>query len=355
MNFVKRIRNLQNYIREKDLDLLIIEDPISLLYLTGLSLTSAKLFIGTLNSKLFVDGRYIQAALESNTIDVGLINEKALYEFICQNEIKKAAFDADVVTYHNYERLKVFFEKIKCINVSDIQITALYNPLRDFRVIKDSDEIFIMKKSAELTWRGFEHISLILKEGITEMEVAFEFENFVKKHGADSLAFNPIICFGKNSAKPHHVPSNNKLSLNDIVLIDIGVSVQNYKSDMTRVLFFGKPDPVLDKMYSITKRAQAAALSLCRPGSKLKDLDLAARKVLQEENYEKEFLHSLGHGVGLEIHEFPRIRFDNEDKDVYLKAGMIITIEPGIYVQDLGGVRYEDTILITNDGYENFF
>jgi Xaa-Pro aminopeptidase len=120
-------------------------------------------------------------------------------------------------------------------------------------------------------------------------------------------------------------------------------------------MFFGRPDPIFEKIYSVVQRAQTKALSLCKPNTKLKDLDLAVKEVLREENYEKEYIHSLGHGVGLEIHEFPRIKFDSEDKDVVLRAGMVITIEPGIYIPNVGGVRYEDMILITNDGYENFY
>jgi len=355
MNYLKRIKNIQNYLDQKKLDLLILDDPISLLYLTGLHLSYGKIFIAKDKAKLFVDGRYIQAAKENSDLEVGLIGEKALVDFIVQNQIRNIAFDSDIVTYHSFEKLNLFLQKIKSNYSLDIQLIPQLSPLKDFRLIKDLDEIAILKRAAALNWRGFEHICLFLKEGVTEKELALEFEMFTRKNGAEALSFDPIVSFGKNSAMPHYVPGDTKLKLNDIVLMDIGVSIDHYHSDMTRVIFFGTANSELEKMYSITKRAQANALALCKPGTKLKDLDLAAREIFVQESCEKDYLHSLGHGIGLEIHEYPRIKFDAEDKDVILKPGMVITIEPGLYVPDIGGVRYEDTILITNDGYDNFY
>lgn len=355
MNYSKRLKNVQNYVLEKNIDLLILDDSISLMYLTSLQLSSGKLFITKDKSKLFVDGRYFEAAKEKSNLDVELISEKSLLYFIVENKLKNIGFDSSKLSFNGFEKLKTFLEKIKKNNNLDIKTIPLCNPLKEFRAIKDVDEILLLKKAANLNWRGFEHVCLLLKQKITEKEIAFEYEMFVKKNGADKLSFDPIVAFGKNSAMPHYKTSTKKLELNDLVLMDIGVEIQNYQSDMTRVIFFGAPDPKLEKIYSVTKKAHSAALSCCKPGVKLKDLDLAARKVLKEERFENFFIHSLGHGVGLEIHEFPRIKFDGEDKDVILKPGMIITIEPGIYLPNVGGVRYEDTILITQSGYENFY
>lgn len=355
MNFSKRIKNLQNYLDDKDIDLIIIEDPISLFYLTGLHLSYGKLFVSSDLSKLFVDGRYLQAAKENSNLDIEMVNEKNLSDFILQNKCKNIGFDSSKITYFGYEKLTSFIQKIMTKTDYEITLVPVLNPIKDLRLIKDFQEIAIMKRAAHLNWKGFEHVCLLLKEGITEKEIALEYEIFVRKNGGDSLSFSPIVCFGKNSAMPHHIPTNAKLKMNDIVLIDVGVCIDNYHSDMTRVVFFGNADPVLEKMYSITKKAQAKAFQLCKPGTRLKDLDLAVREVFNEEDYEKNFMHSLGHGVGLEIHEFPKIKFDLEEKDFMLQPGMIITIEPGLYVPDLGGVRYEDTILITQTGYENFY
>ncbi|NGX34534.1 MAG: Aminopeptidase YpdF [Candidatus Anoxychlamydiales bacterium] len=355
MNYSKRLKNIQNYLLEKNIDLLILDDSISLIYLTGLELSYGKLFITKDESKLFVDGRYFEIAKENSSLDVQLISEKALLDFIVKNKPKNIAFDSSKLSFNSFEKLKTFLDKIKTNYNLDIKIVPLFNPLKEFRAIKDVDEILLLKKAANLNWRGFEHVCLLLKQGVTEKEIAFEYEMFVKKNGGNRLSFDSIIAFGKNSAKPHHKTSTEKLELNDIVLMDIGTEMQNYHSDMTRVIFFGAPTPELEKIYSVTKKAHFAALSLCKPGTKLKELDLAARKVMRDENFEEFFIHSLGHGVGLDIHEFPRIKFDAEDKDVVLKPGMVITIEPGIYLPNVGGARYEDTILITQSGYENFY
>lgn len=355
MNYSKRLKNVQNYILNKDIDLLILDDNISLIYLTGLDISYGKLFITKDKLKLFVDGRYLQRAEKNSFLDIELIGEKALLDFIVKNRLKKIAFDSAKVSFHSFEKLKRFLNKIKAKYYLDFKIIPLCDPLKEFRVIKDADEILLLKKAANLNWRGFEHVCLFLKQAVSEKEIAFEYEMFVKKNGADNLSFDPIVAFGENSAMPHHKTSTKRLKLNDVVLMDLGVEIQNYHSDMTRVIFFGKPDPKLEKMYCITKKAQIAALSICKPGVKLKDLDLAARQVMKEQNFEKQFLHSLGHGIGLDVHEFPKIKFDSEDKDVILRPGMLITIEPGIYLPNIGGCRYEDTILITQDGYENLY
>jgi Xaa-Pro aminopeptidase len=169
------------------------------------------------------------------------------------------------------------------------------------------------------------------------------------------MAFEPIIAFGANSALPHHRASETKLKAGDVILIDIGVVLNNYRSDMTRVILPKKPSAFVKQIYTIVREAQQAALDLCKPGVPLKALDLATREVMRKADVETHFVHSLGHGVGLDIHEYPRIKFDGEDKEVILKPGMVITIEPGLYFPKQFGVRYEDTIAITKTGYENFY
>jgi Xaa-Pro aminopeptidase len=145
------------------------------------------------------------------------------------------------------------------------------------------------------------------------------------------------------------------LKKGDLVLIDIGVTVDHYRSDMTRVVFYQEADPELERLYQINKEAQGAALQECRPGTRLGALDRAARAVMQTHGVEPLFVHSLGHGIGLETHEYPRLKWDNEDKDLVLEPGMVFTVEPGLYIPEKGGVRYEDTIRITEDGYVNFY
>jgi Xaa-Pro aminopeptidase len=212
-----------------------------------------------------------------------------------------------------------------------------------------------MRNSANLLWRGFEFIQSSLKVGVTEKEISKKFEIFCLEQGGEGLSFEPIIAFGASSAMPHYRSQNVPLTADRIVLVDIGVKLDGYHSDMTRCLFFGKEDPYLSRLYEITQKAQRSALAECRPGQTVKQIDLAARHVYKKEGVEELFVHSLGHGIGLEVHEYPRIKFDTEDKDLVLEEGMVFTVEPGLYVPGVGGVRYEDTIVITSDGYENFY
>ena len=227
---------------------------------------------------------------------------------------------------------------------------------KTLRLIKDAGEIEKMKQSAHLAWKGYEWILSALKVGVTEKEIAKGFEIFCLQSGADCLSFDPIIAFGSNGAMPHYHPQDIPLTKEDPVLIDIGVVLDYYHSDMTRVFFpASQKTGKIHHFYTLIQKAQKKALSLCRPGVKLGTLDAAVREVFRAEDVESLYVHSLGHGIGLQTHEFPRIKHDNEDKDLVLEPGMVFTVEPGLYLPGTGGVRYEDTIVITAHGYENFY
>ncbi|MCH9703190.1 MAG: M24 family metallopeptidase, partial [Chlamydiae bacterium] len=180
-----------------------------------------------------------------------------------------------------------------------------------------------------------------------------ELEIFWLQNGAAGVAFSPIVAFGENSSKPHYHPQDRPLREDDAVLIDIGVTLDHYHSDMTRVLLPKDPDPKMVEIYAVVKEAQKRALALCKPKSVVADLDAAARDYITECGYGDHFVHSLGHGIGLEVHEAPRLYKEGADVDLRLEAGMAITIEPGIYLPGIGGVRIEDTVVITNEGHIN--
>ena len=212
-----------------------------------------------------------------------------------------------------------------------------------------------MKKSAECAYTAYQYIRKKLKVGVTEIELAKLLEIYCLKNGARGMSFEPIIAFGKNTVLPHHHPGKTKLKANDIDLFDLGVMLGGYASDMTRVDFVGKVDPKLREIFEVNKAAQRMALAKCRPGVRLKELDIAARRVMKSAGLEEYFVHGLGHGVSLEVHEQPSIKKTSPDRNVELKAGMAITIEPGLYLPGKGGVRYEDTIIITEKGYTNLY
>lgn len=360
MSHLKRIEHVQSHLLTEQINFLIIDDPISLLYLLGLHLEKARLVVGQNTLRLFVDGRFIEEAQRKSLCQVFLYEEDSLSDFFLvysKEKLVKIGFDSTIFSYSEYMRLISFFTKLQNQASKDLnfEVIPLENSLRDIRSVKTQDEISAIRRAASITWKGFEYICSLLKEGVAEKTIALEFEMFCRQNGADKLAFDPLICFGPNSAMPHHRSDETRLKKNDIVLIDIGAMVDGYNSDLSRVVFLGQGDSMLERCYEIVKKAQKKALALCKPGEHIGELDKAAREYIDREGFGKDFLHSLGHGVGLEIHEFPSIKYNGKDKDAVLRPGMVITIEPGIYKPGLGGVRYEDTIVITKDGYDNFF
>lgn len=322
----------------------MIQDPIDLFYLTGLNLSRGRLLLTKQAACLFVDGRYFQTASEIFP-SVRPLTDKEEKKFLETYGITEIVFDSAKTTCADlFERRSAHPE---------IRFTPVPYVTKELRLIKAKEEIDALTSAAEVLWKGFLRIRSLLKEGITEKAVANAFAVFCLENGADGLAFDPIIAFGENSAMPHHRAGNRALQQGDFVLIDIGAKVRSYHSDMTRTLWFGDKDPELLRLETIVFEAQRAALALCKPGTKFADLDLSAREVFRKYDVEALFVHNLGHGVGLEIHEFPRIRFDSPEGQRTLEPGMVFTVEPGLYLPGKGGARYEDTVVITEEGYCN--
>jgi len=218
--------------------------------------------------------------------------------------------------------------------------------VRNIRLIKREDELKKLRMAAALGDKVLKKVLPMIKPGVTERHIANLLRQYSNEY-ADGTSFPPIVAFGKNGAFPHHHSDDTKLKKNDAILIDQGVKYQGYMSDMTRCFSIGKGIPVIRKMYDELLVAQQAGVNMVRAGVKIHDLDTAVRGLLGKEN--KHFTHSLGHGVGLEVHEDPGVSGRNE---TILKAGMVITIEPGIYKAGIGGVRIEDTVIVTEDGCE---
>ncbi len=342
--FSNRLIRLQSFFKTWKADGCLIENPLDLFYLTGLQLSLGILVVLPTKAKLFVDGRYIEFAKKNSPFPVELLSQDAVSAFL--RPVRTLVFDSSGTTVLRHEQLKKLHSKV---------LMGVPQPLKELRLIKDAAELKLMKQSAALVWKGFEHIRKSLKVGVTEKELALSFEIFCRKHGAEKLSFDPIIAFGKNTAYPHYRAGDVKLKKDQLVLIDIGVVVDRYHSDMTRTVFFGKPDPRLVLLETVVKKAHAAALKLCKSGTKVGDLDKAARQVIEKAGLQELILHSLGHGIGLETHEFPRLKYKGEDQNTLLQEGMVITIEPGLYLPGVGGIRYEDTIVITPKGYTNFY
>ncbi len=337
-NRIKTVFETQN------VDALIVEKPIDLFYLTGLTLSLGTLIISKKGGHLFVDGRYLAFAKKNGPCLCEQTTSNAVSKKL--NSYAKIGFDSAHTSYARWQEIKSLTKK---------ELIPLKKPTDAARAIKSAAEIKALKKSAALLWKGFQFLKKNLKVGMTEQEAATLFEVYSLEHGAEKMAFEPIVAFGKNTAFPHYRPGRARLKKGDIVLLDLGVMVDHYNSDMTRTFFFGKPDPRLLVFEAAVKKAHDEALLLCRPGVKAGELDKAANRVIEKAGLKSYLAHSLGHGVGLEVHEFPRLKFQGEDGNATLKEGMVITIEPGLYWPGVGGYRYEDTIVITRNGYENYY
>ena len=347
MNFDFRLKKVQHLLKSFACDCLLIEDSLNLLYLTGLELSLGKILITQHEAWLIVDGRYYETCQKQTLYKVLNLKEFDQTRWLTAQAIRTLGFDSHKTSYAAFEKLSLLTKDI------NVELLPLSSPLERLRLIKDEDEIACLRLAAKLNVQGCHHVISLLKTGISEEELAFELELFWKKQGAKKLSFDPIIAFGANSSMPHYRAGSTRLVKNTHILIDIGVVYQHYHSDMTRVVYWGQPAKEIAIIYKIVEEAKEKAMQICCPGTLVGELDVVARSWITEKGYGEYFTHSLGHGVGLDIHETPIIRSPGVFSNLPLEAGMVITIEPGIYLPGVGGVRIEDTVLITANGYEN--
>jgi len=336
----KRINRFRTLFKTWKVDGFVVEQPTDLLYFTGLKLSRGRLLIGPTTAALFVDGRYFESAEKQSPIPVKKLEEETFCRQLKEwKHAKVYGFDTGLTVAAHKGLKKQFLRQSKTFRGFEL-------PTQKVRAIKESGELAKLKKSAALLHKGFLFIKKQLKTGIEEEKVARGFELYVKKIGAEALSFEPIIAFGENSALPHYHPGKRKLKKGDVVLIDIGVVVEGYASDMTRIVFWGEVPKRIQEIYKVVREAQRVAIEACRAGTRISDLEKMAREVMGKE--EKYFVHALGHGIGLDVHEYPRVAPSSKDR---LEEGMVITIEPGIYLPKVGGIRYEDMVLITKKGH----
>lgn len=339
-----RIRKLQTLLKNNKLDGIYLSHSTSLLYFTGLELSLGKLLISPSKAILFVDSRYREYAEHNAHLSIKKLDPIPLQKTLAP--WKKLAFEGSDMPYSEVIELKKMISKgAKIVSVAFS---------KELRSIKEQSELECLRISASLLWKGFLYLQSQLKTGITEQQLDSEFRKFCIDHNA-TLAFDPIIAFGPNGSKPHHKSGTSTLQENTLVLIDIGLNIHSYASDMTRMVFFGDIDPTWKRLYKIVAEAKEAAMKLCKTGTIIRELDLASRAIFRRENLENHFVHSLGHGVGLDVHERPAIHKQGDFADLPLQENMVITIEPGLYFPGKGGIRIEDTIQITKEGYKNFF
>ena len=265
-----------------------------------------------------------------------------LIEICNKYKIKKISIDVTDISYNLFQVLNNKFKKNKILLVAD-NSTILKQ-----RIIKNKIEVANIKKACEIVSKVFETIKKIVVAGMTELDIHFKIEEEFAKHKVVQ-SFKTIVASGANAANPHHISGNRKIKKNDIVLIDMGCIYNGYCSDLTRTFFIGNKTKEQQKIWNIVKLAHDEALKNVKSNIKTSYIDFCARNIIKQNGYEKYFIHTTGHGVGLDIHESPAISLKSKE---ILKDGMIITIEPGIYLENKFGVRIEDTVLVTQTGYK---
>jgi Xaa-Pro aminopeptidase len=342
---MRRLDKLRHLIAADGYDGLLVTHPINRRYLSGFTGSSGVLLITADKAILFSDFRYrTQAPAEAPAFEFREHGPKimdAIKQAVTELAIGKLGFEAQDMNYDTYEKYRSA--------LGDGVLTPGNEWVEKLRMVKDESEIAIVREAAELVDRTFTHICGLLKPGMRELDVALEIEFFMRHHGATSSSFDTIVASGERSALPHGVASERMLRSGEFVKMDYGAYYQGYCSDITRTIMLGQPTDRHQEIYEIVLQAQLAALEGIRPGMTGKEADTIARGIIAEHGYGDQFGHGTGHGLGMEIHEAPRLSLGAE---TVLEPGMIVTVEPGIYIPGFGGVRIEDDIVITESGVE---
>lgn len=347
MFYEKRLKNVREKLIQSDIEAFLVLKPENIFYMCGFT-GEGFLVVFQDNIFLFTDFRYIeQAKMETFNIDIieiktGLNFYEKCIDLFKTKRIRTLGIEAQHIVYQDFEKLKE--------NLNDILFIKADNIIEGFRQIKDSIEIEKIKKAQSITDKAFSHILGFIKPGVKERDLALEMEFFIKKSGGEDLAFPTIVASGERSSLPHGTASFRKLREGDMITFDFGAKYNGYCSDMTRTVFLGEPSKQEKDIYKIVLEAQNEVLNQIGPRKSASEIDKIARNIIREHGYGECFGHSLGHGVGIEIHEEPRLSPDSQGT---LIPGMVVTIEPGIYIEEFGGVRIEDLVLITDNGYEN--
>ncbi|MGL4344906.1 MAG: M24 family metallopeptidase [Cellulosilyticaceae bacterium] len=346
----ERIQALRTKLEALKIDAILIGSHANIAYLSGFTGSNGMLYISKTSHKLITDFRYMEQAAQQapqyeivNQGSLGLI--KSAIESALVEKIEHIGFES---VHTNYSTFKGFeaFEGIAFVPTEGV--------VESLRRIKDADEVAKIKKAESIGDLAFAKIISFLTEGhrhgLTETEVALEIERTMRMNGASGNSFSPIVAAGAKSSLCHAMPGADTFHHGDFVVMDFGCVYEGYCSDMTRTVVIGEASPKHLEIYGVVLKAQEAALAAIKPGMVCKEIDKIARDIITEAGYGEYFGHGLGHSLGVEIHENPR--FSASD-DTVLEVGMVLTVEPGIYVPGFGGVRIEDVIVVTETGIEN--
>jgi len=340
----RRLKRVHLGLSQDNLEAFLFTDLANVFYLSGFRGSDGALLVSPDESILLVDGRYGAQAKEQAPecrLVVYPQKKKGISDEILQLKIKKLGFESSSMTVRFHQSLKQNLPAVEWGNPSDWYSTL--------RAQKDLEERDLMRRANKIADSSIEKVLQLIHEGISERDIAIELEYEMKKKGAEGASFPILVASGERTALPHAKPTSRKLKKGDVCFIDFGCTLDGYQTDQTISFSIGSPQKKWVEIHEIVKTAHDRAIEEASEGKSVADLDSVARGYIDEKGYGKYFTHSLGHGVGIEVHEYPRLSGGVSSK---LESGMVFTIEPGIYIPGEGGVRIEDTLILTEKGVE---
>ena len=350
MNYLDRQKKLAARLRKSGLQAFLVTHLPNIRYLCGFSGSSGVLLLQAGDrahkTRLYTDGRYTQQAQDEVQDARVVIGKRAASVEACEGtqraKVRTLGFEAEHLPYSDFRQLGQLLGR-------NTRLKPTVGMVEEMRVIKDGDEIGQIRASVLLAASLFQTALSVIKPGVAEAQVAGELELQARRAGADGMSFDTIVAAGRRSALPHGRASSQTIPTEGFIILDYGVILAGYCSDMTRTVHAGSVSRLHRRMYNAVREAQLASIGAVAPGVETGEVDRAGRDVLKKAGFDAYFTHSTGHGVGIEVHEPPRLARGQTQK---LAPGMVITIEPGIYIPEEGGVRIEDMVLVTETGHE---
>ena len=339
MNKIERIRQR---LHEESIDALLVTNPYNRRYMANFTGTAGVVFITKEEALFITDFRYVEQATEQAVGYTVVEQRRTVVEQVADEVVRLGVrtlgFEKDHMTYGEFE---IFEEYV------DAMLVPVSGWVEQLRLIKTEDELAILQRAADIADETFEHLCTYIRPGVSELDVANEMERYMRSLGATQSSFDSIVASGVRGALPHGVASDKLIEEGELVTLDFGALYNGYISDITRTVAVGEPSEQMKEVYEIVLAAQKRGVEQIRPGMKASEADQVVRDVIVEKGYGEAFGHSTGHGIGLEVHEMPALSSRN---DTVLQCGMTVTVEPGIYLPGIGGVRIEDDIVLTETG-----
>lgn len=342
---IKRLAQVRGQLDGWRVDGVVITNPVNRRWLSGFTGSYGFLFVTRDSAVIATDFRYYekaQAQAPCFTLHKLTTKKRTLRHFIKSQVANPLGLEASHITLADMQELK---------RIKRVKFRKLEETVEPFRMVKSASELAAIRAAAQITDSAMGRVAGLARLGMTELELAWELEKQMREGGGHGLAFDVMVASGPNAASPHHQPGDRALQAGDSVIIDMGASIDGYKSDLTRSFFMGsEPSEQYQQVYELVAQAQLAALNGLKAGMTGKAVDSLARDYIASAGHGEHFGHGLGHSLGLEIHEYPR--FSQVSKKDVVPAGCVMTVEPGIYIPEWGGVRIEDLVLVTEDGFE---